>query len=272
MTGEKLRAAPRETQIFRRTGMNRKWLAAAVAAIAAIAIAACAAAPEGAPDGGALGAGWMPPAPPGMERLLLENGAYALFRFDLPPGATWADFDRITADYMLDEENLTTRSLRGTRLMGNYREYHIRHSETLGIRYVCFGDDTANPYSTGTYNGPFIMDATDRSFEDLGAVAYEWFTVTYDITGGPRAHGQFAGNRANAIPAADETGPFFFGLGVTGWGTMRMGVTHYIRNVTLHHASDPELSVVSTGSGFDEPAFASFPPVFSQRSGFTPLD
>jgi len=31
------------------------------------------------------------------ERVMLENGAYAIFRFDLPPGAVWGDFESIAA-------------------------------------------------------------------------------------------------------------------------------------------------------------------------------
>jgi len=245
----------------------KRYFFVAAAIITAIALSGCGGAPPPAapPAVGIFAPIELEAPPPGTERLFLENGAYAIFRFDLPPGTAWADFSHISAEYLLDEEGFTNPfGLRGTRLMGNYREHHFRVSEDGGLRYITFSDSETNPYGTGTYNGPFIMDATDRNWEALG-VPNEWFTIEYDITGGVRAHGQFAGNRANAIPGPDETGPFFFGLGVTGWGSGHNGIMQLIRNVTLHHRYNPELNVVSTGSGFDEPTFGSFPPVRSAR-------
>jgi hypothetical protein len=154
--------------------------------------------------------------------------------------------------------------------MGNFREDHFEYLASGGIHFINFGDGQTNPYGTGTYNGPFIMENNMGMppWGDLGAVADEWFTITYGLTG-ERAHAQF--DRVNAMPAADETGPFFFGLGLAGDGQMNAGTTQYIRNVTLHHATDPSLSVVSTGSGFDGPAFGSFPPVMSRRLAGPPL-
>ena len=245
---------------------TNKWFLMAAAIMTAIALVGCGGTPAPVVVAPPLRVAIeLEAPPPGTERLFLENGAYAIFRFDLPAGTTWADFSHISAEYLVDEAGFTNPfGLRGTRLMGNFRESHFRVSEDGGLRYITFSDGETNPYGTGTYNGPFIMDATERTWADLG-VANEWFTITYDITGGIRAHGQFAGNRANAIPAPDETGPFFFGVGVTGWGSGANGIMQLVRNVTLHHSSDPALNVVSTGSGFDEPTFASFPPIMSAR-------
>jgi hypothetical protein len=242
--------------------MGRLVLVAAAVAVAVV-IAACGGAPRAAP------AADEDLPPPGTERLMLENGAYAIFRFDLPPGTVWADFDRISADYMVNEINMA-RAIRHWRLMGNWREEHFEYSAATGVRFINFGDGQLNPFGTGTYNGPFIMENNMGTppWDEFGAVANEWFTITYGLTG-ERAHAQF--DRVNAIPAADETGPFFFGLGLAGDGHMNAGTTQYIRNVTLHHRSDPSLSVVSTGSGFDGPAFGSFPPVMSRRLAGPPL-
>jgi len=244
-----------------------KWFLTAAAITATVALIGCGGTPTPIAPPPAPVAIELEPAPAGTERLFLENGAYAIFRFDLLPGTTWADFSHISAEFLVDQAGFENPfGLRGTRLMGNFRESHFRVSEDGGLRYITFSDGETNPYGTGTYNGPFIMDATERTWADLG-VPNEWFTVTYDITGGIRAHGQFAGNRANAIPAPDETGPFFFGVGVTGWGSGRNGIMQLVRNVTLHHRDDPGLNVVSAGSGFDEPTFASFPPIMSARRG-----
>ena len=197
-----------------------------------------------------------------IERVMLENGAYAIFRFDLPPNTSWADFHKITADYMVDAVNLA-RPQRGgnqVRLMGNYS----RESD-----FVLMGDGIRNfSLATGqnSSNAPFIIDNTPRTFANMGAVANQWFTVTYNISGAA-AHDLFY--RAN-IPAATATGPFFFGVGIPGDGFgIAGGITQYIRNVTLHHRTNPALNVISHGSGFAEPTFVSFDPVESTREIIT---
>jgi len=239
-----------------------KWFLAAAAVTVALALAGCGGAPPAAPVAAE-------PPPPGTERLMLENGAYAIFRFDLPPGTVWADFSHISADYKVDQMNMF-RAIRHWRLMGNFREYHFEYSELLGMHWINFGDGQSNPYSTGTYNGPFIMQNNmgQPPFEAWGVEPNVWFTISYDISGN-YGHAQF--DRVNAVPGADETGPFFFGLGLAGDGHMQGGTTQYIRNVTLHHRTDPSLSVVSFGSGFDGPSFGSFPPAMSTRLAGPPL-
>jgi len=226
-----------------------KWFVAAVVTAAVIALTGCgtgpaAAAPEDLP-------------PPGTERISLENGAYAIFRFDLPPGAVWSDFNRITAEYRVDDANMRRRQRNdgNVRLMG---PYVVEMFEPSGRNMIVNLNDN--------FNAPFILDDRSRTFASMGAVAGEWFTVTYDISGAA-AHAQFA---ARNFPAPDATGPFLFGLGIPAHDEFR-GITQYIRNVTLHHATNPALSVVSTGSGFDYPAFASFSPVLSTWVSGPPL-
>jgi len=228
---------------------TKRWFFAAAVVAIVIALAGCAGAPAAAPEE-------LPP--PGTERLTLENGAYAIFRFDLSPGTTWGDFDRITVEYMVDAANMRIqqRNDGNVRLMGPYREEHF--TDGGRTRYANLAEN---------FNAPFILDDTARTFASMGAVAGEWFTVTYDISGAA-AHAQFS---AANLPASDATGPFFFGVGIPSHAEFR-GITQYVRNVTLHHASDPTLSVVSTGSGFEEPAFASFVPVLSRRVSGPSLD
>jgi hypothetical protein len=237
--------------LWRKRMKMKKWFFAAVAIVAMVIMAGCASSGGGSSSSG--GSSQPEPPPAGTERISLENGAYAIFRFDLPSGAKWADYNKITADYMVDERNLrrSQRNANNVRLMGNYKEEQFTGGNTRNFN---LGDGPASA------NGPYIMDNAPRTFASMGAVADEWFTVEYDITGAA-AHAQFI--KAN-IPAPDATGPFFFGVGIPAHDA-GPGITQLVRNVTLHHASDPALNVVSKGSGFSEATFVSFVPVQSKR-------
>ena len=226
-----------------------------LAVIMAVILAGCASSGSSGSSGGSKPAQAEPvPIPAGAERLSLENGAYAIFKFTLPAGAKWGDYKKITADFMVDERNIRRpiRNNNNVRLMGNYKEEQF---VILGkVRVANLGD---GPNSA---NGPYIMDNTPKTFASMGAVPDQWFTVEYDLSGA-NAHAQFIKSH---IPAPNETGPFFFGVGIPGAGEGAF-LTELIRNVTLHHASNPALNVVSTGSGFEEPTFVSFYPVRSTR-------
>ena len=227
-----------------------KKLVFAAAVLAVITLAGCAS------SGGSPKAAQAPvPIPEGAERLTLENGAYAIFKFTLPAGAKWGDYSKITADFMVDERNIRRpiRNNSNVRLMGNYKEEQFIVFGKVRVFNLGDGPESAN--------GPYIMDNTPRTFDSMGAVANEWFTVTYDLSGS-KAHAQFIKSH---IPAPNETGPFFFGVGIPGAGE-GAAITQFVRKVTLHHASNPALNVVSAGSGFVEPTFVSFYPIKSSRA------
>ncbi|MDR1869913.1 MAG: hypothetical protein LBQ82_08010 [Treponema sp.] len=231
----------------------RKWFLAAAVILTIAALAGCAS------SGGGASAKPAPPppapVPEGTERLSLLNGAYGIFRFDLPAGAKWSDYGKLTAEYLVDEEHIKRpqRNKENVRLMGNYKEENFTVS---GKQRIANLQD---------FNGPYIIDNTPRTFASMGAVADEWFTVEYDISGS-KAHAQF--NKAN-LPSPNDTGPFFLGIGIPGedGSLRRAAIVQLVRNVTLHHRSNPALNVVSKGSGFEEPTLLSFYPLDSRREG-----
>jgi len=186
------------------------------------------------------------PPPPGTERLFLANAALAIYKFELPAGQTWGNYNKLTAEYMVNEENIT-KSLRSgaVRLYGNYKPED----------FIPDSGNTVVSLSTDPMFAHKIIDQRMTNWAGLGAAADQWFTYTYDISGN-RAHGQF--NKAN-LPAANATGPFYFALGLTSQDEgRRNGITQLIRNVTLHHATNAALNVVSTGSGFEGSSSASY--------------
>jgi len=233
--------------------MKKSVLILAIVLVAVIGLAGCTSSSAGTT---AKAKAAVPPPPPGTERLTLENGAYAIFKFELPAGAKWGDYDKITADYLIDEDNMNKKIRNGNavRLMGNYTEDQFELAGSY--RNFNMGD------GPGSSNGPYIMDNTPRTWESMGAVPDKWFTLTYDISG-TKGHNQF---QKEHVPHASETGPFFFGVGISGMDSGRFGgITQLIRNVTLHHKTNPALNVVSKGSGFDVPTYISFFPVMSKR-------
>jgi len=237
----------------------RMQILLAAVIIAAIALAGCASSGGGGGSSRGSAAVELPPVPEGAERIMLDNGTYAIYRFDLPAGAKWSDYNKITADYMLDEANLAKKIRNGNavRLMGNYTEDKFEVSGK--VRNFNLAGEGA-----GNANGPYIIDNTPRTFETMGAVADQWFTVEYNISGST-AHAQFVKDN---LPAPGATGPFFFGVGIPGQEEgRRSGITQLVRNVTLHHASNPALNVVSAGSGFEEPTFVSYFPISATRQG-----
>jgi len=171
----------------------------------------------------------------------LSNGAYALYKFELPAGAKWSDYTGISVEYKVDEDNLA-KEVRGHRLMGNYKASDISSSG-----HITLATATNAPYIIDNYGGTY-------NWASLGNPAADtWFTVEYDIEGKlpsadppGAAHADFL--VAN-VPGANETGPFWFALGITAQEGAT--ITQEIRNVTLV-SSDGSKDVISTGSGFGE--------------------
>jgi hypothetical protein len=200
------------------------------------------------------------------EKVALENGSSAIYKFVLPAGAVWEDYEKITVDYQLGADALALINeygIRHARLMGNYKESDFETD-----------DNGAKVLSLMSFNAPYIMQNYTPKLEDLtalGAAAGEWFTVTYDISGAS-AHSGFV--PADNMPATDATGPFYFGVGISAQSQSDSGgkplaeraIVQLIRNVTLVGYEGVD-NVVSYGSGFTAPAFVTYvdPVTFSWR-------
>jgi len=217
-----------------------------IAILAMVTLAACGSTGGGGATARPAAFNDLPPPPAGTERLFLANAGQAIFKFELPAGQTWGNYNKMTAEFMVDDENIT-KSLRSgcVRLYGSYKEEHFKPDS---------GRVTISLSSDAMFAN-MIIDNNSTNWAGLGAVANQWFTYEYNITGS-RAHGQY--NRAN-LPAASATGPFYFALGLTSQDEgRRSGIISLVKNVTLHHATNPSLNVVSTGSGFEEIASAAY--------------
>jgi hypothetical protein len=214
-----------------------------------------------------------------VEKLFLENGAYAVYKFTIPAGSKWEDYEKITVEYNVDAENLAIGP-RNNRLMGPYypADFEIAEGEAKsgkGEAQIDMNGARALNMNLNWTNNRHIMDNKTTGWAGLGITnADTWTTVTYDISG-TSGHGDFKDETNDlyvGVPAADYTGDIYFGLGVNagydgGRGKAATGITQLVRNVTLvgYQGTD---DIVSTGSGFEEPTFiANIDPVLYSWRG-----
>jgi len=201
----------------------------------------------------------------GAEKLFLENGAYALFKFTIPDdGNGWEDYQGISVDYLIYDE-YWSRDIRGARLLGPYYEEDFDGSkgdtDYNGTEYITLNNWGLNQHILDNRNS-----SNPVAKANIGATAADtWFTNTHSISGSDK-HGDF--NVAN-LPADDYKGDIYFALGLTGGygssGSAGNGILHLIRNVKLVGYEGVE-DVVSEGAG-DGPSFVSYadPVVYSWR-------
>jgi len=230
----------------------------------------------------------------GLERLFLENGAYAVFKFSLD-GQEFQNFGSITVDYKVSEATLRQKSIRGARALGVFYAADFDPDVTDDVKSV-FGpvavgdapqvkdagvDDNGTRYVKlgGWANNVHILNnrVTGGSWVDFNygtaPTPDTWFTITYDITG-TAAHAQWCNGGFPAKPDDDYSGDIYIALGITGgYGAKNVpaagGIEQIVKNITLvpKATATTATPVVSAGSGFPEPLFVTYVDdvVFSYR-------
>jgi len=204
------------------------------------------------------------PQPTGLiERVTLSNACQVVYRFDIPSGKTWSDYEGVAASYMLetDDEFSVENSGRTMRLYGNYAMDFFQFNTTSeGNKYAYASLDGS------TNNNEYILDDTgnggwkslsDALIGELGEcpAGGEWFTINYKTDG----------TRANVkphkhLPDAADTGPFIFGLGLPGQGSTN---TIFINNVILKGKTAGTNDLLGqplfiSKDGYDYPAFSAY--------------
>jgi uncharacterized repeat protein (TIGR02543 family) len=197
-----------------------------------------------------------------VEEISLGKAWNAIYVFTLPAGKTWADYDQtLTATYKLSNATFLGSAPRAVRAMGNFLPVEIANPR-LGI-YSPAGGDPVNVASVGNWPGgtsnEWIFSQIGSSWDagkfpdvlgdwtvpdGFDIEADKWFTVFYPVNGvgidkvaddgttskvgGPNGTWNRAGV-AGRSPAATDTGPFYFGVGLPGESVN----TWQIGNVTL---------------------------------------
>jgi uncharacterized repeat protein (TIGR02543 family) len=174
-----------------------------------------------------------------IEKVTLANSWFVPYLFVMPPGKQWSNYDKITADYMLDADTIANGVGRAVRLLGNYKDsptetefsFYDGKEETPGA-----GNNFAILGYNALGNGPRIICHLGGAYGDpikdvlagiLGAepLPDTWFTVTY-LTDGSKKNNEFKDENRPANAATSV----IFGLGLPGQDNAN---THLIRNVTL---------------------------------------
>ena len=201
-----------------------------------------------------------------VEKLFLENGAYAVYKFTIPAGSTWADYEKLTVEYKVDATNLAITP-RNNRLMGPYYAADFvteadGSKKGPGEAQIDKNGARSINMNLNWTNNRHIMDNKTTGWAGLGITDPDtWTTVTYDITG-DSGHGDFKDSTNPAyvgVPAGTYTGDIYFGLGVNAdygaKGKPAAGITQLVRNIKLVPFAGAGAEVTSTGSGFAEQTF-----------------
>jgi len=171
----------------------------------------------------------------GAEKVSLPNGFEAAYQFVIPADKTWADYSGMSADYMVGPKSWTS-SGRPHRLLGNY--------ELGNFSTVVIPDDSSSSLPNGFiaanmnagFNAEYMIHQLHGNWNSVGdtlialgiaASPWEWFTLTYDISG-TKGHPNF---QQKNVPADDAKGPFYFSLGFTSGNNQ--ATTQWIKNVKL---------------------------------------
>ncbi|MCL2127588.1 MAG: InlB B-repeat-containing protein [Treponema sp.] len=183
---------------------------------------------------------------PDVQRIGSVNNAMALYKFTVPEGDAFGNYSKITFNALINHENTNT-SAPQLRLYGNFADPAIFASARGGaVRFASL--NTGN----GAYNGPYIL----HNWKTHSAPRNVWRTAELPFTG-QRNTAYVADN----FPAADATGDFYFCFSLSTQGVGSPApvpypplLISYVTEVKLS-SDDGTKTILSTGNGFDVPAF-----------------
>jgi len=167
-----------------------------------------------------------------VERHILGNGQFALYKFDIPAGSKLSDYTKITVDFMIENPIIdgeiydVLEIVDGRmRLMGAYKEDRLLpvtvSGEKVGYRI--------NMPSSAT-NDPSILNnfVSSARLVKVGFFSGQWKEFEIPFTGGNRPAYY---DPATYFPE-DATGEIYFGLGVTTINAINTYTSH-IRNIRM---------------------------------------
>jgi hypothetical protein len=187
-----------------------------------------------------------------VEKHILGNGQFALYKFDIPAGTKLGDYTKIIADYMIEnpiiagEVDDVLEKIDGRmRLMGAYTPDKLLpvvvSDEIVGYR--------VNMPSSAA-NDPSILNnlVPSARLVKVGFFSGQWKEFEFPFTGNRPTYY----DPSTYLPE-DATGIIYFGLGITTITNTRT-YTSYIRNIRMTN-SDGTKTLSPSPVDYDKPAF-----------------
>ena len=197
-----------------------------------------------------------------FELLYLENGAAAIYKFDLGTN-NLTEYQSLTVQYKVSAAVLNNWSARvgnngAIRLIGIYTPEFIATETEDASNDPSF--KILNRYSDSNkrYN-PFIMDQSNTQSSVVGSItANEWFTITYDLSGNGKH--PTAAEVDKVTPTTAHTGVLYFGLGISGVDSNKgrdrsLQFVQLVGEIKLVPKTNADEIVAQKPTG-DEPLFA----------------
>lgn len=179
-----------------------------------------------------------------MEKITVINGAVAVYKFTLPEGASFGVYSKLTAQFLVDEENYAKTAR--ARAYGPYQ--YADFMDANGFAFIDFASGDADK------NGPYLVSNVFGSNVSLDAISGNagpgaWFTVEFPLNG--KRHPNY---QSDHFPDSVADGDFYFGLGL-GTGDADQSFTYHVKNVVLSDESGAKTVAPTDG---DKPAFAGY--------------
>ena len=171
-----------------------------------------------------------------VEKIYTGGSSVPAYRFTLPAGAQWSDYTKLTFSVMIaDQEVLDMSSNVRAHIVGNVPAADIGNNG-IWNKQSGWGDARLVTIS----NSGSTKSIVGEDYE-----LYTWKVLENSITN----TGNSGYVPATYYPAADATGPFFFGLGITGQNNTTF-VTYYIKDVALVKSDGTKLPADDIGAPF----------------------
>jgi hypothetical protein len=153
-----------------------------------------------------------------VEKIYTAGNSVPMYRFTLPAGGKWSDYNKLTFSVMIEDQSVLD-------IASNVRAHIIGNVPAAGI-------DAAGIWSktSGWGDARMVTISNGGSTKSIVGEAYQlysWKVLESNIVSTNSGYVP-----ATYYPADDATGPFFFGLGLSGQNTTTY-VTYYIKDVAL---------------------------------------
>jgi hypothetical protein len=194
---------------------------------------------------------------PLVEKVQAGGSSVPAYRFTPPAGTTWSDYTSISFQVMVADNASYTETAARAHIMGNYQASNF---SATGANSVMQDWNIARLVTIS--NGGTLSNIIGNPG------LYTWKELSYSIAvNNPQVDGAYAGD--TYYPAAEATGPFYFGIGFTvnPNSAAERTVTYYIKNVALVNTEGIKLPADDFSITFNNTTLGQLRCMFSNVAG-----